>query len=103
MPAAYLDWLTDVFEEAQVPYNESTAAWLDQCLRTLVKGEGATEEDVYRRLRTRWLNHGQPGRQLLASFLRSEVFARRDSPMRPKEGGGYYTNDYVPTARVPNT
>lgn len=103
MPAAYLDWLTDVFEEAQVPYNETTSPWLDKCLRILVKGESASEEEVYRRLRTRWLNHGQPGRQLLASFLRSEVFARRDSPMRPHEGGAYYTNEYVMTSKVPGS
>lgn len=102
MPAAYLDWLVDVFEEAQVPVTTETAAWLDLSLRKLVKGEGATEEEVYRRLRQRWLDHGVPGRQLLAGLLRDEVYSRRDSPMRPHEGGGYYTNDYVVTSRLPN-
>jgi len=52
---------------------------------------------VYRTLRTRWLNQGLPGRQLLASFLRDEVFSRRDSPMRPKEGAGYFTNEWART------
>lgn len=102
MPAAYLDWLTDVFEEAQVPYTPETAPDLDRALRNLVNGANASEEDVYRRLRARWLNHGMPGRQLLASFLRDEVFSRRDSPLRPKEGGGYYTADYKVTAEVPH-
>lgn len=102
MPAAYLDWLTDVFEEAQVPLNAETADYLDVSLRKLVKGEGASEEEVYRRLRQRWLDHGVPGRQLLAGLLRDEVYARRDSPMRPKEGGAYYTNDYVVRARLPH-
>lgn len=94
MPAAYLDWLADVFEEAQVPYDAETAPYLDVVMRRLVDAPHESEEEVFRRIRTRWLRHGQPGRQLLGSFLRDEVFARRDSPMRPTEGGGYYTNDY---------
>lgn len=96
MPAAYLDWLTDLFEEAQVPFDASTAAYLDVALRRIAAAApNAAEEDVYRVLRDKWLRHGQPGRQLLTSLLRDEVFARRDSPMRPKEGGGYYTNEYA--------
>ena len=94
MGAAYLDWLDDVFEEAQVPHDEASAAWLDASLRRIAGAEGADEETVYRKLRTRWLNHGPPGRQLLAGLLRDEVFARRDSPLRPREGQGYYTNDF---------
>lgn len=101
MAAAYLDWLTEVFEDAQVPYTPDTAEYLDKALRNLVGAPTAPEEEVYRRLRDRWLKHGLPGHQLLAAFLRDEVFARRDSPLRPQEGGGYYTNDYRPTAEPP--
>ena len=101
MPAAYLEWLTDVFEDAQVPANAESAVWLDASLRRMVGGEKATEEEVYRRIRQRWLNHGLPGRQLLATLLRDEIFSRRDSPMRPVEGGAYYTNDYRTTAVLP--
>ena len=101
MPAAYLDWLTDLFEEAQVPYTPETAAWLDLSLRKLVRAEQADEETVYRKLRERWLHHGVAGRQLLAGFLRDEVFARRDSPLRPKEGEAYYTNAYVSHDHLP--
>ena len=101
MPAAYLDWLTDIFDEAQVPFTPETAAYLDSAMRKISGTEGQTEEAVYRKLRTRWLNHGQPGRQLLAGFIRDEVFSRRDSPIRPVEGGGYFTNDYQMTATVP--
>lgn len=92
MSASYLDWLTDLFEEAQVPYTAETAPYLDQCLRRIARAETADEETVFRTLRDRWLKIGPPGRQLLASHLRSEVFSRRDSPMRPTEGNGYYTN-----------
>lgn len=102
MPAAYLDWLTDVFDDAQVPFTAETAPWLDASLRRMVHGETASEEEVYRSIRQRWLNHGLPGRQLLASFLRDEVFARRDSPVRPVEGDAYYTNDYRTTAVLPH-
>ncbi len=93
MQPAYLDWLTDLFEEAQVPCNDETAAWLDQCLRRIAGLEKADEEAVYRKLRDTWLRNGPSGRQLLASLLRSEVYSRRDSPMRPQEGVGYYTNE----------
>lgn len=102
MSAAYLDWLKDVFEEAQVPYTSETADYLDKSLRKIAGAETADEETVYRKLRSRWLNHGQPGRQLLAGFIRDEVFARRDSPFRPQEGGGYYTADYKPNVVLPN-
>ncbi len=94
--ASYLDWLSDIFEEAQVEHDASTAAYLDTALRKIAATPpGASEEVVYRRLRERWLNHGQPGRQLLASFLRDEVYSRRDSPMRPQEGTGYFTNEWA--------
>lgn len=92
MQAAYLDWLVDLFEEAQVPYNENTAEYLDLCLRRIAGSEGADEEAVFRKLRDTWLRNGPSGRQLLASHLRSEVFSRRDSPLRPTEGVGYYVN-----------
>lgn len=96
MAAAYLDWLVDVFEEAQVDYTPDTAAWLDRSLRNIAGLPDADEEAVYRKLRERWLNHGQPGRQLLIALLRDDVYSRRDSPMRPKEGEGYYTNEWRP-------
>ncbi|MFZ5476197.1 MAG: hypothetical protein ACOZNI_05425 [Myxococcota bacterium] len=102
MAAAYLDWLADVFEEAQVPLNEESAPWLDASMRKLVNGEGASDEEMLRRLRERWLKHGQPGRQLLAAFIRDEAFARRDSPLRPREGGAYYTNSYVQKTTPPH-
>ena len=35
MAAAYLDWLTEVFEEAQVEYTPATAAYLDQAIRKI--------------------------------------------------------------------
>jgi hypothetical protein len=101
MAAAYLNWLTEVFEEAQVPFTAETADYLDKAVRKIAGAENADEETVYRKLRQRWLNHGQPGRQLLAGFIRDEVFARRDSPFRPVEGGGYYTADYKVTAQLP--
>ena len=98
MPVRYLDWLVDLFDESQVTYNAETAPWLDQALRRIAgTPEGASEEAVFRVLRARWLNNGIPGRQLLGSFLRDEVFARRDSPMRPKEGEGYFTNEWART------
>ncbi len=101
MAAAYLDWLVEIFDDAQVPYTPETAEYLDLSLRKLVKAPTEPEEEVYRRLRERWLKHGLPGRQLLTAFLRDEVYARRDSPLRPKEGEGYYTNDYKMTAEPP--
>lgn len=102
MPAAYLDWLADVFEEAQVPYTAETADYLDRAMRKLVSAETADEEVVFRKIRDRWLRQGQPGRQLLAAFIRDEVYSRRDSPFRPQEGGAYYTNAYVVKEDVPH-
>lgn len=92
MSASYLDWLADLFEEAQVPYTPETADYLDLCLRRIAGLEKADEEAVFRMLRDTWLRNGPSGRQLLGSLLRSEVFSRRDSPLRPKEGVGYYVN-----------
>jgi len=102
MHAAYLDWLADVFEEAQVTYDASTAPYLDATMRKLVNGEKDDEEVVFRRIRERWLRQGLPGRQLLAAFIRDEVYSRRDSPFRPAEGGAYYTNDYVQKQALPD-
>lgn len=99
---AYLDWLTEVFEEAQVPFDEASRRYLDLALRRIAKCENGTEEQVYRALRERWLRHGPPGRQLLAGLVRDEVYSRRDSPLRPTEGHAYFTNDYVPTAVIPH-
>jgi hypothetical protein len=92
MPAAYLDWLTDLFEEAQVPYTPATADLLDEALRTLADAQEDDEETVYRALQRKWLRHGPSGTQLLAGLLRGHVYSRRDSTMRPKEGDAYYTN-----------
>lgn len=93
MSAAYLDWLTDLFDEAQVPYNPETADYLDKALRRIADAPSAPEEEVWRVLQKRWLRHGPSGRQLLAGLLRHEAFSRRDSPLRPHEGVGYFTND----------
>lgn len=101
-PPAYLDWLTEVFEEAQVPHDDAARLYLDVALRRIARCEQGTEEQVYRLLRERWLKHGVPGRQLLSGLLRDEVFSRRDSPLRPVEGGAYYTNDYKPNTILPN-
>jgi hypothetical protein len=92
MPSAYLSWLHDLFDEAQVPFTPETAEALDRALRRIADAETATDEEVYRRLRDRWLRHGPSGRQLLAGLLRGQVYSRRDSPLRPKEGAGYYVN-----------
>lgn len=102
MAATYLDWLTDAFEEAQVPYTPETAPHLDAIVRGLVGAQDLPEEEVYRRVRERWLRHGPSGRQLFAAFLRDDAFSRRDSPMRPAEGAGYYTNAYVPRTTPPD-
>lgn len=97
MPA-YLDWLTDLFEEAQVPHNERTAPHLDAALRRIAAvGPGADEEEVYRKLRQRWLNQGRPGWQMLAGLLRDEAYSRRDSALRPHEGEAYFTNSWERT------
>lgn len=94
--ARYLDWLDPLFEEAQVSRAPEHDAWLDRSLRSIAGLPDATEEQVYRKLRARWLDHGRPGWQLLAGLLRDEVYSRRDSPMRPKEGSGYFTNEWRP-------
>jgi len=94
MSAAYLSWLTDLFEEAQVPHDDEAAPYLDQSLRRIAGlGPEADEKAVLDLIRNRWLRHGPSGWQLLAALLRHEVYARRDSPYRPKEGVGYYTNN----------
>ncbi|MCK6506468.1 hypothetical protein L6R53_24365 [Myxococcota bacterium] len=95
MRAAYLDWMTDLFDEAQVPYTPQTADFLDKALRRIADAEEDDEETVWRILRDRWLRHGPSGKQLLAALLRHEAFSRRDSPLRPQEGVGYYTNDQL--------
>lgn len=95
MSAAYLNWLTDLFDEAQVPYTADTADLLDAALRRIADAEEDDEETVWRTLRSRWLRHGPSGRQLLAGLLRHEAYSRRDSPLRPTEGVGYYTNDQL--------
>lgn len=92
MSAAYLEWLKDVLEEAQVPHTEATSEYLDQAFRRLSRTEGKPEAEVLATVRRRWLRLGPSGRQLLAGLLRDEVYARRDSPFRPQEGMGYYTN-----------
>jgi hypothetical protein len=92
MSNAYLDWLNDLFEEAQVPLQDDTRAYIDQCLRRIAEAEDDDPEVVYRTLQRRWLRHGESGRQLLAALLRGQVYSRRDSPMRPKEGDGHYVN-----------
>lgn len=98
MAAPYLDWLTQLFDEAQVPYNERTAPHLDAALRRVAGFDASADpETVYRRLRERWLNQGPPGWQLLAGWLRDEAYSRRDSALRPKEGEAYFTNDWEKT------
>lgn len=99
--AVYLDWLKDIFEEAQVSYTPETAPYLDAALRKMTGTEKSSEEEVFNRIRQRWLRQGPPGRQLLGALIRDEVYSRRDSPLRPQEGAGYYTNAYQPTAHVP--
>ncbi len=101
MSAGYLSWLAPVFEEAQVPFNDATAPYLDIAVRNLVQGKDLSEEEVFRLVREKWLKHGPSGRQLLAAFLRDECFSRRDSPLRPREGDAYYTNAYVPKNQPP--
>ena len=95
MSADYLDWYEDVFEEAQEPLNEETSEWLDRAMHRIA-GLSHPQEDpnaVLEVLRDRFLRLGPPGRQLLAAHLRDEAFSRRDSPMRPRQGCGYYDNE----------
>ena len=91
--AAYLEWLTEVFEEAQVPLRPDTAEYLDQSIRRITGLDDAPEKEVFQDLQNRWLRHGQSGRQLLAALIRGQAFSRRDSPLRPTEGVGYFVND----------
>ena len=95
MAAEYLDWLVEIFEEAQVPYNAETADTLDRALHHIagVDYPQSRDDEVLQALRARFLVLGPPGRQLLAAYLRSAVFSDRDSQMRPTPGQGYYTND----------
>jgi hypothetical protein len=98
MAADYLDWLNEVFDEAQVPHTAETAPYLDKVVREIAGLDSkATDEQVLEVVRRKWLRHGRSGWQLLAGLLRSRVFSRRDSPFRPAEGNGYFTNDqYTP-------
>lgn len=94
MYADYLDWLTELFEEAQVPFTPETAELLDRSLHRIagVEYPQRSEDQVFNILRERFLRVGPPGRQLLAAYLRDAVYARRDSPLRPQEGEAHYTN-----------
>ena len=92
MSTAYLEWIDDLLEEAQVPLGPETAGYIDTCLREIAGVGNADAEAVYRALHQGWLRHGESGRQLLAALLRGQVFSRRDSPLRPQEGVGYYVN-----------
>ena len=94
MGTHYLAWLAPVFEVAQVPLSSATAPTLDKALRRIAGVGADTDQRVlYDQLRARWLAHGPPGVQLLCSLIRGEVYGRRESPMRPGEGGGYFTNE----------
>jgi hypothetical protein len=96
MAAAYLDWLTDVFEEAQVPYGAEAAPYLDEVVRRIAGVDAAaSDEAILAIVNKRWIRHGPSGRQLLAGLIRGQVFANRASPLRPKEGMGYFTNDQL--------
>ena len=91
MSTAYLDWLRDLLEEAQVPLDDASRPAIDAALRRLAGLDAdAPGERVLAELRRRWLRHGASGRKLLAGLIRGEVYARRDSALRPREGGGYY-------------
>ena len=39
MNTAYLDWLTELFEEAQVPLRDDTREYLDIALRRIAEAE----------------------------------------------------------------
>lgn len=95
MYADYLDWLSEIFEEAQVPFNDSTAEQLDRALHAIagVEYPQRSEDQVFNVLRDRFLKVGPPGRQLLAAYLRDAVYSRRDSPLRPTEGVGHFSNE----------
>lgn len=97
MAAEYLDWLADVFEEAQVPYDASTADYLDHVMHQIagVAYPQKRDDEVMSALKERFLRVGPPGRQLLAAYIRDAVFARRDSPFRPKEGDAHFDNSML--------
>ena len=91
----YLEWLSEFFEEAEVPFNDETSEAIDVALHRIA-GLSFPQEDrnvLLTELRNSFLRHGPNGRQLLAAHLRDELFARRDGALRPKQGVGYYTND----------
>ncbi|MCB9759338.1 MAG: hypothetical protein H6739_05820 [Alphaproteobacteria bacterium] len=95
MASEYLDWLADIFEEAQVRYDDSTAEYLDRAMHAIAGVDYPQTEDdaVFRVLKERYLRLGPPGRQLLAAYIRDRVYADRSSPFRPKEGTGHFTNE----------
>ncbi len=94
MAGEYLEWLSDIFEEAQVPLTPDNEDFLDRALHRIAAVPYPETESgqVYRKLQATYLKVGPSGRQLLAAYLRDEAYARRDSPMRPGPGVGYYTN-----------
>jgi hypothetical protein len=91
----YMEWLRDFFEEAEVPFTEETAPAIDIALHRIAGLEFPQEDRnvLLTSLRGSFLRLGPNGRQLLAAHLRDELFARRDGALRPKQGGGYYTNE----------
>ena len=94
MSLGYLNWLDEIFEEAQVPHNDETAEAIDRALHRIAKvaqGEGSDSE-VLAYLKTNFLRQGHSGRGLLAAHLRDELFSKRDGELRPSQGVGYYTN-----------
>ena len=95
MSADYLDWLADVFEEAQIPLTPQTAEHLDRACHDIagVSYPQTSEGEVLAVLRERFLALGPPGYQLLAAYLRDRVYGDRRSPFRPQQGVGYYTNE----------
>ena len=96
MGTAWLHWLDSLLEEAQVAHTPKTAPHLDAALRRLAGLDAAAPDDlVWRHLHATWLVHGPPGVQLLCGLLRGQVYARRDSPLRPQEGTGFFTGDGV--------
>lgn len=92
--SSLLSWLAPFLQEHQVPADPEAVPWVLASLQRLAGcGPQASDEEVWRVLQARWLSHGPPGRLLLGSLLRGEVFSRRDSPLRPKEGSGYYKGE----------
>jgi hypothetical protein len=98
MAAAYLDWIADVIEETQIFPTEESLPYLDASIRQIAGlGPEASDEAVFRTLKERWIRHGPPGVQLLGALLRDAAYCRPDSPLRPTEGEGYFTNDQLVT------